>query len=98
DLPTWEKEPIWKDPAACVGNLKKSLQGTLPGNPTIGEAGRKFLADLLVQLSDKQIADMFTAARVDHFHEHEERNRPIADWVRVFKKKRDEVVNHHCPA
>src|SRR5262249_52301263 len=96
DFPAWEREPVWKDPARCVGNLRKSLQGTLR-DPTIGEPGRKFLADLLVQLSDKQIADMFTAARVDRFHEHPERNIPVSEWVRVFKKKRDEIVAARCP-
>jgi hypothetical protein len=79
-----------------VGNLKKSLLGNLK-DPPITEAGRKFLADLLVQLSDKQIADMFTAARVDRFHRHQERNLPVSEWVRVFKKKRAEIVDHRCP-
>ena len=68
------------------------------GRPRRGEGGRKFLADLLAQLSDKQVADMFAAARLDRMHEHAERNRPIADWVGVFKKKRDEIVNARCPA
>ena len=97
DLQDWESQPIWKDPAPCVGNLRKSLPGTLK-DPPISEAGRKFLADLLVQLSDKQITDMFAAARVDRFHRHAERNLPISDWVRVFKKKRDEIVNARCPS
>jgi hypothetical protein len=48
--------------------------------------------------SGSWIADMFTAARVDRYHEHLERNRPISEWVRVFKKKRDEIVNHRCPS
>jgi hypothetical protein len=97
DLQDWAGEPIWKDPVQCVGNLKKSLTGTLK-DPTVSEAGRKFLADLLVQLSDKQITDMFTAARVERFHRHVERNQPISAWVNVFKKKRDEIVNHKCPS
>jgi hypothetical protein len=96
DLQDWAGEPVWKDPAQCVGNLKKSLPGTLK-DPQISEAGRKFLADLLVQLSDKQITDMFTAARVDRFHRHPERNPPLSAWVGVFKKKRDEIVSTHCP-
>jgi len=96
DVPEWEGAPVWKDRARCIGNLKKSLQGTF-GDPPISEAGRKFLADLLVQLTDKQIADMFTAARVDRYHEHPERNVPVSEWVRVFKKKRDEIVNTRCP-
>jgi hypothetical protein len=97
DLAAWEGEAIWKDPARCVGNLKKSRVGTLK-DPPIGEAGRKFLAGLLGQLSDKQITDMFTAARVERFHEHPERNRPVAEWVRVFKKKRDEIAKNTCPS
>ena len=97
DLEDWSGEPIWKDPAQCVGNLKKSLMGTLK-DPVISEAGRKFLADLLVQLSDKQITDMFTAARVERFHRHADRNAPISDWVAAFKKKRNEIVNKRCPS
>ncbi|PYQ43269.1 MAG: hypothetical protein DMF77_10515 [Acidobacteria bacterium] len=98
NLESWKGEPIWKDPAHCVGNLKKSLPGTLKADPPISEAGRKFLADLLVQLSDKQITDMFTAARVERFHVHPERNLPVSDWVAAFKKKRDEIVSAHCPS
>ncbi len=98
NLQAWSGEPIWKDPAQCVGNLKKSLQGSLKADPKVSEAGRKFLADLLVQLSDKQITDMFTAARVERFHVHPERNRPVSDWVAAFKKKRDEIVTAHCPS
>jgi hypothetical protein len=97
DLQDWAGEPVWKDPAQCVGNLRKSLPGTLK-DPPISEEGRKFLADLLVQLSDKQIEDMFTAARVERFHRHAERNLPVSEWVSVFKKKRDEIVNQKCPS
>jgi hypothetical protein len=97
DLQSWVEEPIWKDQGQCVGNLKKSLQGSLR-DPAISEAGRKFLADLLAQLSDKQLTDMFTAARVDRFHRHAERNPPISEWVRVFKKKRDEIAGTRCPS
>jgi hypothetical protein len=97
DLAAWETEAIWKDKARCVGNLKKSMQGTY-GDPTISEAGRKFLADLLAQLTDKQINDMFTVARVNRYDEHPERNRPIADWVRAFNTKRAEIVNQRCPS
>ena len=41
---------------------------------------------------------MFTAARVERFHRHAERNPPISDWVGVFKKKRDEIAGAHCPS
>ena len=100
-LETWLAEPLWRDARQCVANLKKSMTGTLE-HPRISEAGRKFLADLLSQLSDKQIHDMFAAARVDHLEQKihadgGERVVTIDDWVAGFKKKRDEVVNQRCP-
>jgi len=101
DLNAWQSQPVWKDPRQCVANQKKSMSGTLV-NPRISEAGRKFLADLLVQLSDAQIRDMFTAARIERLEQkiqtpQGERKVTIDDWVQVFKKKRDEVVSQRCP-
>jgi hypothetical protein len=96
DLAAWEGEPVWRDAARCVGNLRKSLTGTL-SHPEIGEAGRAFLAGLLGRLSGGQIRDLFAAARVDRRHEEPSRNRPLADWVRVFEDKRDQVARARCP-
>jgi hypothetical protein len=97
----WSTVPVWKDPGRCVGKLKKSFTGTLK-DPVISEAGRKFLADLLAQLSDAQIRDLFTAARFEARLPERPRagqSRPtIDDWVQAFKTKRDQIVNHHCPS
>jgi hypothetical protein len=96
----WSTVPVWKDPARCVAKMKKSLTGTLK-DPVISEAGRKFLADLLAQISDRQIHDLFTAARFDVRLPKRPRvgqPRPtIEDWVQAFKAKREQIVNHHCP-
>jgi hypothetical protein len=99
NLVEWSGTPIWKDTAACVGNLPKSLTGTL-FDPPISEQGRQFLADLLVQLSDDQLRGMFEAARVTL------RLRNPADlssgfptvdeWVTAFKAKRDQIVSRRC--
>lgn len=43
-------------------------------------------------LSDRQIRDLFTAAMADR------RGGTIAEWVRVFKQKRDQIVKARCPA
>ncbi len=101
DLDAWQSQPLWKDPRQCVANQKKSITGTLV-DPRISEGGRKFLADLLAQLSDAQIRDMFTAARIERLDQkihtpQGERRVRVDDWVQVFKKKRDEVVNQRCP-
>jgi hypothetical protein len=100
NLVEWSRTPVWKEKAACVGNLPKSLTGTL-FDPPISEQGRQFLADLLTQLTDEQLQGMFEAARVNL------RLRNPADlssgfptvdeWVAAFKAKRDQIVSRRCP-
>ncbi len=96
----WSEAPVWKDSGRCVGNMRKSMTGTLK-DPEISEEGRKFLADLLMQLTDQQLRDLFEVARFDH------RKSPgvepavvntIAQWVDAFKRKRSEIVDHTCPS
>lgn len=90
----WSAMPVWKESGEeCVGNLPWSLTGTLH-DTRIGEPGRKFLADLLSQLTDAQLHDLFAAARVTARDPH----ATIADWVAAFKQKRSDIVNRHCPA
>jgi hypothetical protein len=91
----WSQTPIWRDKEKgnghCFGNLPGSVTGTLD-SPSISEAGRKFLADLLVQLSDTQLHDLFDVARFTR----RDPKASIEDWVQAFKHKRDEIVNRTC--
>ncbi len=102
-LADWSETPVWNKGEPCVGNLPRSFTGTLD-NPRISEAGRRFLADRLTLLSDRQIGDLFRASRVEGRHEmitgDDGRGRPVTvdDWVRAFKVKRDDVVRARCPA
>ena len=97
NLHNWANSPIWKDPVHCVAGLAQSQSGTL-GDPVISEGGRRFLAKLLVQLTDTQIHSLFDVAR---FSERTLKtpgdSSTIDQWVSTFKAKRDEIVNHHCP-
>jgi hypothetical protein len=79
----------------CIGDLTRSQTGTLD-RPHISEAGRKFLADLLVRLTDAQLHDLFEVAR---FPERTGGGRPatVDEWVGAFKQKRTEIVNATCP-
>jgi hypothetical protein len=96
----WSETPVWKDGPGCVGDLSRSWTGTFH-DPVISEEGRQFLAHLLVQLSDRQIHDLFAAARIEGRvvpGERPDQPRPTVDqWVALFKKKRDEIVNRTCP-
>jgi hypothetical protein len=99
NLKEWSKLPVWKDGETCVGRLSGSLTGTLK-DPVISEAGRKFLADRLVQLSDDQLHDMFEAARVylrPRVPQHGDSGFPSVDeWVNAFKDKRQQIVERRC--
>jgi hypothetical protein len=90
---------MWKgDGAACVGHMSKSSTGTL-GDPKISEAGRQFLANLLLQLTDRQLRDLFEVARVDLRSRRPDSDEPpasIDEWVAAFKHKRDAIVTRHC--
>jgi hypothetical protein len=88
----WAGMPIWKDATGCVAALPGSLTGTLH-NPRISEGGRKFLAELLNQLSDAQIRALFDVAR---FTERDP-SASLTDWVTAFKAKREAIATRTCP-
>ena len=88
---SWSGTPMWKDAKGCVAQLSKSFSGSLE-HPKISEAGRKFLADLLSQLSDQQLRDLFEVARFTM----RDPKVPIESWVSAFKQKRDEIANASC--
>ena len=99
NLVEWSGTPVWKETAACVGNLPKSLTGTL-FDPPISEQGRRFLADLLVQLSDDQLRGMFEGARVQlrlrNPTDLSSGFPTVDEWVAAFKMKREQIVSRRC--
>jgi hypothetical protein len=101
NLADWDGAAIWKDPKQCVGNMPRSLTGSLE-DPLISEAGRRFLAERLAQLRDKQIRDLFVVSNVmkrgESIDGADGKKRPVTvdDWVRVFKRKRSEVAAARC--
>jgi hypothetical protein len=99
NLERWRRKPVWKDREGCVGNLPRSFTGTLD-DPVISEAGRRFLANLLAQLSERQIRDLFEVARVNlrlRAPGHVESGYSSVDeWVQAFKQKRNEISERRC--
>ena len=99
NLAAWRRTPVWKEGTACTGNLPKSMTGTLK-DPAISEEGRRFLAGLLAQLSDRQLRDLFEVARVElRLRSPEDVSSGFAtvgEWVDVFKEKRAQIVDRRC--
>jgi membrane-associated phospholipid phosphatase len=85
NLQAWSKTPVWKGSLGCVGNVPKSLTGTLK-DPVISDEGRRFLASLIMQVSDTQLRDLFEVSGV----------QGVDEWIRVFKDKRREIVRRRC--
>ena len=107
DYDGWAALSVWRDAQTCRARLN-SIGGPLRvvtmRHPVVGEEGRALLASLLERLSDRQIADLFRAARVERLHQTTSDGRDgrrevtIDDWVALFKKKRDEITGHPgCP-
>jgi hypothetical protein len=110
DLDAWKKSSIWNrqleakrkmevgDPV-CVAKVTSSNRAGEEGlnDPLISEDGRKFLAGLLSQLSDQQIAELFRVARVERLkHAKDDEKGTVNDWVAVFKEKRKEIQERRC--
>jgi len=107
DYDGWKAHPVWKDAKACRARLAAiggPFRHTTLRDPVIGEGGRRLLAAQLAKLSDKQIADLFRAGRVERLgqktREGAQGERPVTidDWVTLFKAKRREITEHPgCP-
>ncbi|HJZ12278.1 MAG TPA: hypothetical protein VJ521_09015 [Acidobacteriota bacterium] len=110
----WSKNPVWNEMMekeefdkharkVCIGDLTNSGAAGREGlqNPIISEEGRKFLAGLLSQFTEKQIGDLFRAARADKRNEWVEGNGQkrrvtVDDWTQAFLKKRQEIIERQC--
>ena len=107
DYDAWAGLSVWRDSGSCTARLYGiggPLRTTTLRHPVVGEGGRALLDSLLRQLSDRQIADLFRAARIERLHQTTSDGRggrrevTIDDWVNLFKRKRDEITRHPgCP-
>ena len=100
DLGGWQRAPIWSDRRACVVSMETLPSGGATFAPVaITEGGRRLLASLLGQLSDRQLTDLFTGARFDKLKAlFPSRTDTIRDWVRVFKQRVLEISDGPpCP-
>ncbi len=102
DNPTGLYRRQFEVPAEWLG--RQSMKG-LPyyggtfGSARVSEPGRRFVIDLLTQLTDAQLADLFAGARFDKQNGLLQRARPVSEWVRVFKQRRQAISEGPaCPA
>lgn len=96
NLKAWSESPVWVGKTGCTGNLHPSVTGTLD-DPRISEAGRKFLADLLAQLTTEQLRDVFSVARFAERNDGTAARADVQAWVDAFQEKVAQVAGRTCP-
>jgi hypothetical protein len=88
DLNAWKASKIWADRKACQVSMDDLPYGGGTFGPTrVSERGRRFLAKLLAELTDAQIADLFAGARFDKPRAALTSTNSIPEWVGVFKTR-----------
>jgi hypothetical protein len=113
NIDNWSNKKLWSSvgtdtaPRQCRAALTKSLtaHGGL-SNPSISEEGRRFDANLMCQLSDHQIEELFKASRaaeMPKYHNKDGSFKPGVDeasviqkWVVAFKAKREDLAKGRC--
>jgi hypothetical protein len=100
DLEAWKKTPIWANRASCLTSMKDlPYHGATYGEARISEQGRRFVADRLSKLSDRQVTDLFASSRFDEELGLLRRRSAIEDWVRAFKERVRQIVDGPpCPS
>jgi hypothetical protein len=99
DLPNWRATPIWQDRATCTLSMRTlPYGGATFADVQISDAGRRFIAGLLDQLSISQLEDLFTASAMIHYDAIDGHARAAAGWVDVFREKVREIRDGaRCP-
>jgi hypothetical protein len=88
DLDAWRAARIWEDRTECKVSMEALPYGGGTFGPTrVSERGRRFLARLLEQLTDAQLADLFGGARFDTSRSLLKQASPVQEWVRVFTSR-----------
>lgn len=88
DLRNWRSTPVWADRASCTVSMETMpYRGSTFPPHAITEAGRRHLADLLAQLSDAQLTDLFTGSRVVSFDHPDAAGRDPGAWVAAMREK-----------
>jgi hypothetical protein len=89
NLKGWTKEPFWQNRSTCTIFMKASPKAD-DYSRQISEEGRQFAFSLLNKLSDQQISDWFTAARIIN-PLNRRVGSSVAPWVQAFKNKVREI-------
>jgi hypothetical protein len=88
DLEAWKQVPMWDDRPTCTVSMRTlPFEGATFGDATVTEPGRQFIAQLLSQLSTRQLTELFTFARFGEKRGLFTPTHSVAEWVHAFNAK-----------
>ncbi len=88
DLQNWRQTAVWRDRGTCAVSMKSlPYGGATFEDRRISEQGRLLLAGLLDQIADRQLTDLFTAARFVEFDGIIAEARNPRAWANAFREK-----------
>ena len=114
NLKAWTNRPVFKpvkpsssgEVPECRGNLTVSIAAGADsrGDPRIGEAGRAFLQDRLLLLTDAHVRALMATARVEKLSETHAWRDPrtgktfvgLDAWVAAFEDKVRQITERRC--
>jgi hypothetical protein len=92
DLHQWQQAPVWADRATCLVSMRGfPYTGGTFRDSRISEAGRQLILRQLARLDDRQLLELFTAARFREFHRGRGDGADLNAWVRAFQAKAREI-------
>jgi hypothetical protein len=88
DLANWSRARIWRDRRACtISMAEMPWNGATFPDHQVSDAGRRFLLDLLQQLSDNQLRTLFVSSGITSHEQLSARARDPSAWVAAFRDK-----------
>jgi hypothetical protein len=100
DLNNWRGIAVWRDKKSCTVSMAGlPYNGSTFTDRQISESGRQLLSGLFDQLSDRQLTDLFTAARFSEFDGITAEGRNPQAWVKAFRAKAKAIKDAGpCPS
>jgi hypothetical protein len=99
NLDGWRQAPIWENRKTCLTSMRElPFNGATYGETHITDQGRRFLADKLAKLTDRQLTDLLTTSRFDDPLGLFRRSSAVVDWVDTFKARVRQIADGpRCP-
>jgi len=94
----WNGSKIWDDKNDLTDcKLGMKADPSMPNlNMRISESSRKMVVEMLQQISDKQLRDLFNGIKIQEFSRLNEEDRDVEKWVQLFRKRQSTIEQKTC--